>query len=111
MNHQSPFHKILVLDETSFFKHNSGNSVKQFPSEFFEGQIIADAKRLIYTLFVSHLNLSKYFVVGGEKIPESYDVREYQKECKLLIVNQNKKYAGFYVNSKQLLPSYPKNYF
>ena len=38
MNHQSPFHKILVLDETSFFKHKSGNSVKQFPSKFFEGQ-------------------------------------------------------------------------
>ena len=74
-------------------------------------KILADAKRLIYTLFVSHLNLSKYFVVGGEKIPESYDVWEYQKECKLLIVNQNKKYAGSYANSKQLLPSYPKNYF
>jgi len=31
------------------------------------------------TSFASHSNLSKFFVEGGEEIPESDDVREDQK--------------------------------
>ena len=99
MNRQTPLNKIPVLDETAFFQHNSGNSWKQGPSKFFEGQTLADAKRLMSTSFASHSNLNKCFVEGAEEIPESYDVRETQKECKLPIVDQNKKCAGSYATA------------
>ena len=99
MNRQTPLNKIPVLDETAFFQHNSGNSWKQGPSKFFEGQTLADAKRLMSTSFASHSNLNKCFVEGGEEIPESYDVREAQKECKLPVVDQNKKCAGSYATA------------
>ena len=99
MNRQTPLNKIPVLDETAFFQHNSGNNWKQGPSKFFEGQTLADAKRLMSTSFASHSNLNKCFVEGAEEIPESYDVRETQKECKLPIVDQNKKCAGSYATA------------
>jgi len=99
MNRQTPLNKIPVLDETAFFQHNSGNNWKQGPSKFFEGQTLADAKRLMSTSFASHSNLNKCFVEGGEEIPESYDVREAQKECKLPVVDQNKKCAGSYATA------------
>ena len=99
MNRQTPLNKIPVLDETAFFQHNSGNSWKQGPSKFFEGQTLADAKRLMSTSFASHSNLNKCFVEGAEEIPESYDVRESQKECKLPVVDQNKKCAGSYATA------------
>ena len=99
MNRQTPLNKIPVLDETAFFQHNSGNSWKQGPSKFFEGQTLADAKRLMSTSFASHSNLNKCFVEGAEEIPESYDVRETQKECTLPVVDQNKKCAGSYATA------------
>ena len=96
MNRQTPLNKIPVIDETRFFEHNSGNNWKQGPCKFWEGQTLADAKRLMSQSFASHSNLNKCFVEGGEEIPESYDSREVHKECKLDVKNQNNKCAGSY---------------
>ena len=90
MNRQTPLNKIPVLDETRFFEHNSGSSWKQGACKFWEGQTLADAKRLMSTSFASHSNLNKCFVEGSEEIPESFDTRENNKECKLGIYDQNK---------------------
>ena len=96
MNRQTPLNKIPVLDETRFFEHNSGNNWKQGACKFWEGQTLADAKRLMSTSFASHSNLNRCFVEGSEEIPESYDTRDTHKECKLPIMDQNKKCAGSY---------------
>ena len=37
--------------------------------------------------------------MNGEEIPESFDVREAQKWCKIPVVDQNKEYAGSYETS------------
>ena len=76
MNRQTPLNKIPVLDETRFFEHNAGNSWKQGACKFWEGQTLADAKRLMSTSFASHSNLNKCFVDSTEEIPESFDTRE-----------------------------------
>ena len=99
MNRQTPLNKIPVIDETRFFEHNSGNAWKQAACKFWEGQTLADAKRLMSTSFASHSNLNKCFVEGGEEIPESFDTREKFKECKLNVVDQNKKCAGSYATT------------
>ena len=99
MNRQTPLNKIPVLDETRFFEHNSGNNWKQGACKFWEGQTLADAKRLMSTSFASHSNLNKCFVDSVEEIPESFDTRESFKECKLNITDQNKKCAGSYATS------------
>ena len=87
MNRQTPLNKIPVIDEIRFFEHNSANSWKQGPCKFWEGQTLADAKRLMSTSFASHSNLNKCFVDGSEEIPASYDFREANKACKLKLVN------------------------
>ena len=99
MNRQTPLNKIPVLDETRFFEHNAGNSWKQGACKFWEGQTLADAKRLMSTSFASHSNLNKCFVDSTEEIPESFDIREVHKECKLNILDQNKKCAGSYATA------------
>jgi len=99
MNRQTPLNKIPVLDETRFFEHNAGNSWKQGACKFWEGQTLADAKRLMSTSFASHSNLNKCFVDSTEEIPESFDTREVHKECKLNILDQNKKCAGSYATA------------
>ena len=99
MNRQTPLNKIPVLDETKFFEHNSGNSWKQGACKFWEGQTLADAKRLMSTSFASHSNLNKCYIEGAEEIPESYETREIHKECKLNILDQNKKCAGSYATA------------
>ena len=99
MNRQTPLNKIPVLDETRFFEHNSGNSWKQGACKFWEGQTLADAKRLMSTSFASHSNLNKCFVEGTEEIPESYDTRDTHKECKLKVAEKNKKCAGSYATA------------
>ena len=96
MNRQTPLNKIPVIDETRFFEHNAGNSWKQGPCKFWEGQTLADAKRLMSTSFASHSNLNKCLVDGAEEIPESYDFRDVKKDCKLNPTDQNKKCAGSY---------------
>ena len=96
MNRQTPLNKIPVLDEVKFFEHNSISSWKQGPCKFWEGQTLADAKRLMSTSFASHSNLNKCYVDGAQEIPESYDFREANKMCKLPITDQNKKCAGSY---------------
>ena len=75
MNRQTPLNKIPVIDEVRFFEHNSVSSWKQGPCKFWEGQTLADAKKLMSTSFASHSNLNKCFVDGAEEIPESYDFR------------------------------------
>jgi cathepsin B len=99
MNRQTPLNKIPVLDEIKFFEHNSGNNWKQGACKFWEGQTLADAKRLMSTSFASHSNLNKCFVEGSDEIPESYDTREAHKDCKLPIMDQNKKCAGSYATA------------
>ena len=99
MNRQTPLNKIPVLDETRFFEHNSGSNWKQSACKFWEGQTLADAKRLMSTSFASHSNLNKCFIEGSEEIPESFDTRENNKECKLGVVDQNKKCAGSYATA------------
>ena len=99
MNRQTPLNKIPVLDETRFFEHNSGNSWKQGACKFWEGQTLADAKRLMSTSFASHSNLNKCFVDSTDEIPESFDTREVFKECKLKVMDQNKKCAGSYATA------------
>ena len=99
MNRQTPLNKIPVIDETRFFEHNSGNSWKQGACKFWEGQTLADAKRLMSTSFASHSNLNKCFVDSADEIPESFDTRETYKECKLKIMDQNKKCAGSYATA------------
>ena len=99
MNRQTPLNKIPVLDETRFFEHNSGNTWKQGACKFWEGQTLADAKRLMSTSFASHSNLNKCFIDGSDEIPESFDTREAFKECKLKVMDQNKKCAGSYATS------------
>ena len=99
MNRQTPLNKIPVLDETRFFEHNSGNTWKQGACKFWEGQTLADAKRLMSTSFASHSNLNKCFVESNEDIPESYDTRETFKNCKLKVMDQNKKCAGSYATA------------
>ena len=99
MNRQTPLNKIPVLDETRFFEHNAGNSWKQGACKFWEGQTLADAKSLMSTSFASHSNLNKCFVDSTEEIPESFDTREVHKECKLNILDQNKKCAGSYATA------------
>ncbi len=99
MNRQTPLNKIPVIDEIRFFEHNSVVNWKQGPCKFWEGQTLADAKRLMSQSFASHSNLNKCFVDGGEEIPESYDVREIHKECKLGVKDQNKKCAGSYATT------------
>ena len=37
--------------------------------------------------------------MNGEEIPESFDVREAQKWCKIPVVDQNKKCTGSYVTA------------
>ena len=96
VNRQTPLNKIPVLDETRFFEHNSGNNWKQGPNKFFEGQTLADAKRLMSTSFASHSNLNKCFVDSTDEIPESFDTREAFKDCKLKVYDQNKRCAGSY---------------
>ena len=99
MNRQTPLNKIPVIDETKFFEHNSGNNWKQAACKFWEGQTLADAKRLMSTSFASHSNLNKCFVESSEEIPESFDTREAFKDCKLKVVDQNKKCAGSYATT------------
>ena len=99
MNRQTPLNKIPVIDETRFFEHNSGNNWKQGACKFWEGQTLADAKRLMSTSFASHSNLNKCFVDSADEIPESFDTRETYKECKLKIMDQNKKCAGSYATA------------
>ena len=99
MNRQTPLNKIPVLDETKFFEHNSGNTWKQGACKFWEGQTLADAKRLMSTSFASHSNLNKCFIDSSDEIPESFDTREAFKECKLKVMDQNKKCAGSYATS------------
>jgi len=99
MNRQTPLNKVPVLDETRFFEHNAGNSWKQGACKFWEGQTLADAKRLMSTSFASHSNLNKCFVDSTEEIPESFYTREVHKECKLNILDQNKKCAGSYATA------------
>ena len=89
MNRQTPLNKIPVIDEVRFFEHNSANSWKQGPCKFWEGQTLADAKRLMSTSFASHSNLNKCFVDGAEEIPASYDFREVNKACKAKINIKN----------------------
>ena len=96
MNRQTPLNKIPVLDETKFFEHNAGNSWKQGACKFWEGQTLADAKRLMSTSFASHSNLNKCYIDYTEEIPESYDTRETHKNCKLNVIDQNKKCASSY---------------
>jgi cathepsin B len=96
MNRQTPLNKIPVIDEVRFFEHNSANSWKQGPCKFWEGQTLADAKRLMSTSFASHSNLNKCFVDGAEEIPASYDFREVNKACKAKIKDQHKKCAASY---------------
>ena len=96
MNRQTPLNKIPVIDEIRFFEHNSANSWKQGPCKFWEGQTLADAKRLMSTSFASHSNLNKCFVDGSEEIPASYDFREANKACKLGVKDQHKKCASSY---------------
>ena len=99
MNRQTPLNKIPVLDETKFFEHNSGNNWKQGACKFWEGQTLADAKRLMSTSFASHSNLNKCYIESAEEIPESFDTREMNKECKLKVVDQNRKCAGSYATA------------
>ena len=99
MNRQTPLNKIPVIDEVKIFEHNSASTWKQGPCKFWEGQTLADAKRLMSTSFASHSNLNKCFVEGSEEIPESFDTRENNKECKLGIYDQNKKCAGSYATA------------
>jgi len=96
MNRQTPLNKIPVIDEVKIFEHNSASTWKQGPCKFWEGQTLADAKRLMGTSFASHSNLNKCFVDGAEEIPESYDFREVNKACKLPPNNQHKKCAASY---------------
>ena len=51
MNRQTPLNKIPVIDEVKFFEHNSASSWKQGPCKFWEGQTLADAKRLMSRSF------------------------------------------------------------
>ena len=90
MNRQTPLNKIPVIDEVRFFEHNAASNWKQGPCKFWEGQTLADAKRLMSTSFASHSNLNKCFVDGSEEIPESYDFREVNKACKLPPKDQQK---------------------
>ena len=99
MNRQTPLNKIPVLDETRFFEHNAGSTWKQGACKFWEGQTLADAKRLMSTSFASHSNLNKCFVDSTEEIPESFDTREAFKECKLKVADQNKKCAASYATT------------
>ncbi len=99
MNRQTPLNKIPVLDETRFFEHNSGNNWKQGACKFWEGQTLADAKRLMSTSFASHSNLNKCFIESSEEIPESFDTRDTFKECKLKVADQNKKCAASYATA------------
>ena len=99
MNRQTPLNKIPVLDETRFFEHNAGSTWKQGACKFWEGQTLADAKRLMSTSFASHSNLNKCFIETADEIPESFDTRETFKECKLNVVDQNKKCAGSYATA------------
>ena len=99
MNRQTPLNKIPVLDETRFFEHNAGSTWKQGACKFWEGQTLADAKRLMSTSFASHSNLNKCFVDSTEEIPESFDTREAFKECKLKVFDQNKKCAASYATT------------
>ena len=99
MNRQTPLNKIPVLDETRFFEHNSGNNWKQGACKFWEGQTLADAKRLMSTSFASHSNLNKCFIESSEEIPESFDIRDTFKECKLKVADQNKKCAASYATA------------
>ncbi len=99
MNRQTPLNKIPVLDETRFFEHNAGSTWKQGACKFWEGQTLADAKRLMSTSFASHSNLNKCFIETADEIPESFDTREAFKECNLNVVDQNKKCAGSYATA------------
>jgi cathepsin B len=96
MNRQTPLNKIPVIDDVKFFEHNAASSWKQGPCKFWEGQTLADAKRLMSTSFASHSNLNKCFVDGTEEIPESYDFREVNKACKMTPRDQQKKCAASY---------------
>ena len=51
------------------------------------------------TSFASHSNLNKCFVEGSDEISESYDTREAHKDCKLPIIDQNKKSAWSYATA------------
>jgi len=99
MNRQTPLNKIPVLDETKFFEHNQGSSWKQGPCKFWEGQTLADAKRLMSTSFASRSDLNKCFIENAVEIPESYDARETIGECKMKIIDQNKKCASSYATT------------
>ena len=96
MNRQTPLNKIPVIDEVKFFEHNSASSWKQGACKFWEGQTLADAKRLMSTSFASHSNLNKCFVDGAEEIPPSYDFREVNKACKSKVKDQHKRCAASY---------------
>ena len=52
-----------------------------------------------HMILEKHIKIVNYHVEGSEEIPESYDTREAHKECKLPIMDQNKKCAGSYATA------------
>ena len=96
MNRQPPLNKIPVLDETKFFEHNSASEWEQGASKFWEGATLADAKKLMSNGFASHSNINRCLIDTVQNLPESFDLRTQNAECKLPVADQNKKCTGAY---------------
>ncbi len=95
MNQAPALHKVSVIDETKIEDHNSNFQWKQGPSAFFEGQTLADAKKLFASEFSNHNNLQRCHLDDSTP-PEYFHYKEQWPHCVLPVQDTGKTCAASY---------------
>jgi len=96
LNQAPPLNKVPVIDEKRIEEHNNNFSWKQGPIDFWEGQTLADAKKLMNVGFASHQNINRCQTDDSVFIPESFHIKEKFQNCMLPTENMTNQCGASY---------------
>jgi len=91
LNQAPALNKVPVIDDKKIEEHNSNTyQWKQAPNSFFEGATLADAKKLMNTVFSNTQNLQRCQTDDSLSIPDNFNVKEKWNNCVLPVADMTK---------------------